>query len=315
VLRDPLPWDRTLEIAETAEETGYEALFVPEISAREAFGTLARLAAATGRLGLGTGVVTMGSRSPVTMAMAAATLQELSGGRAVLGLGAGQPIGAARRGIIDGVREYVGLVRDGAAGRPVIPSDTFGSPSFQLTMSPQPVPIWLGALGDRMVRLAGEVADGALLNWCTPERVRRARDLVEEGAREAGRDPGEVTVAVYVRACLGVSDDVALAALREMTGLYASLPWYFKQMEAMGLGDLASAAAKALQEGRPADIPDELVRQLCVIGGRGDAVARFAEYRAAGADVVLCYPVAALDPFSSVLGTLMAAAPSPAVER
>ncbi|MGH2556107.1 MAG: LLM class flavin-dependent oxidoreductase, partial [Actinomycetota bacterium] len=72
-----------------AEDTGYEAVFVPEISGREAFSTLAGFATATTRIGLGTGVVTIPSRSPVTSAMAAATVHDLSGGRAVLGVGAG----------------------------------------------------------------------------------------------------------------------------------------------------------------------------------------------------------------------------------
>jgi alkanesulfonate monooxygenase SsuD/methylene tetrahydromethanopterin reductase-like flavin-dependent oxidoreductase (luciferase family) len=166
-----------------------------------------------------------------------------------------------------------------------------------------------------MIGLAADVADGVLLNWCTPQRVAEARRIVEERARTAGRDPGEVTVAVYVRACLGVDEGAAMDALRLMTGQYAAIPPYRHQLQGLGFEDLAARAAQAHRAGRPADVPEELVRALAVIGGRAQALARFDEYRAAGADVVLCYPVAALDPFSSVLGTILAAAPSPAVER
>src|SRR3989442_2706421 len=94
-LRDPLPWSQFEQAVETAEETGYEAVFVPEIAGREAFSTLTGFAAATSTIRLGTGVVTTWARSPATTAMAAATLHDLSGGRLVVWIGAGSARGAA----------------------------------------------------------------------------------------------------------------------------------------------------------------------------------------------------------------------------
>ena len=209
------------------------------------------------------------------------------------------------------------MVRRALSGDAVAPEELFGRGGFSLTLTSDvaPPPIWLAALGERMLRVAGEVADGVLLNWCTPERVAHARRVVDEAASDSGRDPSSVTVAVYVRACLGVDGSAALEALRQMTGLYASFPPYRRQMEAMGLGDLAVEAAAAIRAGRPEAVPDELVRALAVTGGRSEALERFDRYRSAGADLVLSYPVAARDPFSSVLGTILAAAPSPAIER
>jgi 5,10-methylenetetrahydromethanopterin reductase len=294
VLRDPLPWSELLQVAAAAEDTAYDALFVPEIDAREAFGTLAGLAARTSRIRLGTGVVPIRSRSPETTARAAATVQDLSGGRLILGIGAGN------RGRLELVRDYVRKVR-----------------STELAFRPEggQAPIWLGALGDRMIGLAGEVADGVILNWCTPERVGEARRILDRAAEEAGRGPGSATVAVYVRACLGVEEPLAMEALRAMTGQYAAVPQYQRQLQRMALGEEGSLAAKAHRAGRPDDVPDGLVRTLAVVGGRSEALARFEAYHDAGADLVLCYPVAALDPFSSILGTILAAAPSPALER
>jgi alkanesulfonate monooxygenase SsuD/methylene tetrahydromethanopterin reductase-like flavin-dependent oxidoreductase (luciferase family) len=319
VLRDALPWPEFETIVGTAEQTGYESVFVPEISGREAFATLAAAASVASRIRLGTGVVTMWSRTPTTTAMAAATVHERSGGRMVLGLGAGTPPpGGPEESPLARMAAYVDVVRHVWSGEPVGTDPRFGSEGFALTLPlepPEPPPIWLGALGNGMIRLAGRIADGVLLNWCTPDRAARARALVAESAAEAGRDPEAVTVAVYVRACLGVEEAVALDALRPMTGLYASFPHYRRQLEEMGLGDAGAAAARAAEAGRPRDVPEELVRALCLLGGRPEAVRRFDAFRAAGADVVLCYPVAALDPFSSVLGTALAAAPSPAVER
>ena len=326
VLRDPLPWAQLLQVVRTAEETGYEAVFVPEITGREAFSTLAGFAGATETIRLGTGVVTLWSRAPITTAMAAATVHELSGGRFVLGIGAGTPQGSvatnplAPPSTLELVRRYVDVVRQALEGRAVRPKDEdiFGAAGFQLGVGLEgvdPPPIWLAAIGDRMIGLAAEIADGVLLNWCTPERVSQACDIVKLSAARAGRDPASLTIAVYVRACLGVEERASMAPLKAMAGQYAAIPHYRRQMEAMGLGSDAAVAAKAFSEGRPGDVPDGLVRALAVTGGRREALSRFQAYRAAGADLVLCYPVVAQEPFSSLLGTVLAAAPTPAVER
>jgi 5,10-methylenetetrahydromethanopterin reductase len=319
VIRDPLPWQQFVQVIRTAEETGYWALFVPEIAGREAFGTLAGLATVTERIRLGTGVVTMRSRDPATTAMGAATIQDLSAGRHVLGLGTGASPKeqGAGPGPLRLMGRYVQLVREILAGGLVEAEGPFPMDAFQLSLPMEmgPPPIWLGALGNRMLALAAGLADGVIMNWCTPNRVREARGIIDEAAAAAGRDPSEVTISVYVRACLGVEERVALVGLREMTGQYASIPHYRSQMEAMGLGVEARSAASAFAEGRPEDVPDALVRALTVVGGRGEALARFAAYQEAGADLVLCYPVPAREPFSSILGTVLAAAPTTSVER
>jgi alkanesulfonate monooxygenase SsuD/methylene tetrahydromethanopterin reductase-like flavin-dependent oxidoreductase (luciferase family) len=324
VVRDALPWHEEREIVETAEDAGYEAVFVPEIDGREAFSTLTGFAGATSGLGLGTGVVTVWARSPVTTAMAASTVQDLSGGRMILGVGAGSPAGiraSAAGGASTPLRlveEFVRVVREAISGEPVAEGpngDPFRAGGVVSSLRVEPFPIWIAALGDRMVSLGARVADGILLNWCPPERVVSAKQTVADAAARAGRDPADVTVAVYVRACLGVDDEHALPPLRAMTALYASIPHYRRQLEAVGLGGQAVAAAKAAEAGRPGDVPEDLVRALTILGGRDEALARFDAYRRAGADVILLYPVAALDRFSSILGTILTAAPDPAIEH
>ena len=315
-----------VQVVETAEDTGYEAVFVPEIAAREAFSTLTRFAQATTRLALGTGVVSIWSRSPATIAMAAATVHELSGGRLILGIGAGTARGSvaraivAKRGPLDLARSYIEAVRGilSGEGTPSGEDDPFGVEGFTLSLPASdlpPPPVWVGALGDRMISLAGTVADGVLLNWCTPERVAVAHRLVTESAERAGRDPSAITVAVYVRTCLGLEEPVALAVLQEMAGQYAAIPHYRAQMEKMGLGDMAAIAAKAYEAGRANEVPESLVKALTVMGDRRQALDRFQAFRDAGADLVVCYPVAALEPFSSILGTVLTSAPRPAMEH
>jgi 5,10-methylenetetrahydromethanopterin reductase len=308
-LRDPWSWRDFVELATTAEETGFSALFLPEIAGREAFSSLAALAGETASIELGTGVVTAVARRPLTTAMAAATVDECSHGRLVLGLGAGP----AGRGALDRLRSTVTSIRTLLEGGAVESPD---GDSAHLTLQPPPgrrIPIWVAALGPRAMRLAGEIADGVLLNWCTPERVAFARERVGEGARAAGRDPRGVAIGVYVRACLGQAEADAMSALRRAVGDYARIPAYFRQFDAMGLGREAGVAASAAAAGSPDEVPSSLVRAVCLVGDSGAAGARFEAYREAGATLPIVYPVRCLDPLSSVLGTLFALAPSSVV--
>jgi alkanesulfonate monooxygenase SsuD/methylene tetrahydromethanopterin reductase-like flavin-dependent oxidoreductase (luciferase family) len=293
-----------VEIAQTAEQAGYQALFVPESSGREAFSTLAGLSGHTETLLLGTGVVTIVARRPPTAAMAAATVHEISGGRLILGLGTG-PVGP---GALDRLRESVTLLRSALAGEEV---ETPGGGRFRLSFHPGygPVPIWVAALNPRAMRVGGEVADGVLLNWCPPERVAFARERIREGAEAAGRDPASVTLAVYVRACVGQEPGAAMAALAAMAAQYASYPAYRRQFDAVGLGEEARAAAEALDAGRPDRVPEELVRRVCLMGDAPEARAGLRAYEDAGADLPVVYPVATRDSLSSILGTLFALAP------
>jgi alkanesulfonate monooxygenase SsuD/methylene tetrahydromethanopterin reductase-like flavin-dependent oxidoreductase (luciferase family) len=308
-LRDPWSWRDLAELVATAEETGFAALFLPEITGREAFSTLSAVAGETTSLELGTGIVTIVARRSLATAMAAATVDERSGGRMVLGLGSG-PAGP---GSLERLRDYARTVRALLEGREARAES--GRP-IRLSMPPPPgrrIPIWVAALGPRAMRLAGELADGVLLNWCPPERVVFARDRVREGAEAAGRDPEAVTVAVYVRACVGQDEEEAMSALRRAAAEYASIPAYLRQFEAVGLGAEARAAAAADGEGRPEDVPDSLVRAVALVGSASEAKARLEAYREAGAELPIVYPVPCLDPRSSVLGTLFATAPHPAL--
>jgi 5,10-methylenetetrahydromethanopterin reductase len=309
-LRDPIAWHDLVQIVQTAEETGYRGCFVPEITGREAFATLAGLAGETSSIGLGTGIVPMHARRAMATAMGAATVQELSGGRFILGLGTGPP----GPGALDRLRGYVLAVRTALAGLPFTTPDAPGAPA-ELSLVPDPAPpIWVSALGERAFALAGEVADGVLLNWCTPERVARAREVAAAAATRAGRDSAAVTIAVYVRANLADEEPVAIEALKGAAGQYALMPHYRRQFDAIGLGDAAASAARAAGSGNDAAVPEALVHELCLVGDPDAAHARLDAYRAAGADVPIVYPVPGRDPVSSILGTVLAAAPSPALE-
>jgi alkanesulfonate monooxygenase SsuD/methylene tetrahydromethanopterin reductase-like flavin-dependent oxidoreductase (luciferase family) len=280
---DILPWEDLLGLARLAERTGYERIYTPESAGREAFSTLAGFAMATRRIGLTTGVILFGPRDPLAIGMGASSLDEMSGGRFVLGMGFRTPI--------DRARKAVAALRAALAGEEATfeGGDAGATGRLDWSAAPRPVPIQLAALGPRMLDLAAEVADGAILNWCTPERVAEARRAVG--------DRSDFVVAVYVRACITGTDGAALDALRIASRRYLALPHYRRQFDRMGVADEAAVA-----------------EATCVWGTRERALERLAEYSDAGADLVVVYPVPVHEPVSSISGTMLAAAPDPAVE-
>ncbi len=261
-IRDPLPWPDVAAIAREGEERGYAAVFLPETGARDTLATLMGLAGETSTLLLGTGVIPMGARTSKLAAMAAATVQERSGGRHILGVGTGGAAPGALGRLEDYVKEIRELVGGGDAGV-----------ALRLPL-PTPVPIWVAALGPKAVRLAGEMADGVILNWCTPDRVAEAREAIRVAAREAGRDSDSVTIAVYLRASFSVrADEALLKAASE----YGSYPAYARQFEAM----------------RVEASPEAIVEGVCLRGDPDQARERLEAYRKAGADLPVVYPVLA----------------------
>jgi len=305
-LRDAYPWGQLSELARIGESLGYRAMFMPEVGSRDVLAALTGIAGETDGLMLGSGVLPLPARSPRLLAQAGATVQERSDGRLLLGLGTGP----ATRGALARLRATVLMLRAAFAGETATTPE--GEP-FRLALVPErPPPIWIAALGPKAMRLAGAIADGVLLNWCTPERVAQAREELADGAAEGGRDPAEVTVGVYVRACVHADAAAARLAVSTAAAQYASYPAYARQFARMGLGDEAGRAAAAHAAARPADVPDGFVRPIAALGDRADARARLEEYRSAGADLVIVYPVVVpgMPLALSAQGTLEALAPN-----
>jgi len=305
-LRDAYPWGHLSGLARIGESLGYRAMFMPEVGSRDVLAALTGIAGETEALMLGSGVLPIPARSPRLLAKAGATVQERSNGRLILGVGTGPAV----RGALDRLRATVEMLRAAFAGEPATTPE--GAP-LRLDLVPErPPPIWVAALGPRATRLAGAVGDGVLLNWCTPGRVVRAREQLAEGAAEAGRDPNEISVGVYVRACVHADAAAARLAVSTAAAEYASSPAYARQFAQMGLGEEARQAAAAHAAARPADVPERFVRAVAALGDPAHARAHLEEYRAAGADLVVVYPsiVPGTPLARSALSTLEALAPN-----
>jgi alkanesulfonate monooxygenase SsuD/methylene tetrahydromethanopterin reductase-like flavin-dependent oxidoreductase (luciferase family) len=219
-----LSWDEYRELGRYAARLAYRSIWTNAANGRDAMHVCAQWSVATSELvpgGIGTGVsvIPVGYWSPASMASAAATVGEISGGRFVLGIGAGALAQRSFRhslGLDDRLRPIATMREWLVTLRALLAGETVDHEGQAITLrgvslgtAPPRVPVALGALGPKMLTLAGTASDAAALNWCTPEQVAASRELVAEGARGAGRDPSEVAMIEYIRIC--VDDDVDAA--------------------------------------------------------------------------------------------------------
>ncbi|HXG02467.1 MAG TPA: LLM class flavin-dependent oxidoreductase [Candidatus Binatia bacterium] len=195
------------DLVREAERLGYRDVWSWEADGLDAFSPLAVAALGTG-LRLGTAIVNVFTRGPATLAQCAAGLAEMAPGRFILGIGSGSNViveawnGGVFRRPATRVREMAQFLRRALAGeRVVFKGETFQVDGFRLTRPPaRPVPIYVAALRPGMLRVAGEVGDGVILNWLSPEDVPRCVSIVREAAKQAGRDPAaiEITARLFV---------------------------------------------------------------------------------------------------------------------
>ena len=313
------------ELAQVAEARGYESAWVTEGLARDAFTHVAAMATATTRLRLGTAIIPIFTRTPTLAAMTVASLDELSGGRICVGLGIGHrgPLEANHGVTFDRpfgrMREYVQILRGLLAGEEVrVEGQTHRVRGFRLGLTPvRPrVPIYIAGLGLKMARLIGEVADGALLYLVTAEYAREAVAQIREGARRAGRDPKAVEVACML--VTHATRDVAAAGLplrRWLARYGGAMPFYNTLFRGMGFAYeaklIADAWARGDTDGAARAVSDPMVNEITIVGTVEACRARIAQYRAAGVDLPILWPLPVEpDPIKTMRATIEALAPA-----
>jgi F420-dependent oxidoreductase-like protein len=300
------PFTEVAAFARAADACGYEAMFVPEAWGRDAFVTLGALARVTERIGLGTGIVNVYSRSPALLAMAAVTLDELSGGRAILGLGtSGQRVVEGWHGVpmarpLRRLRETTEAVRAIVSGsRRGYTGETLSiAPGFALTLArPRDrIPIYHASLTPRAIQQCAEVADGWLPYFASPETLRADLVMIEEMLRGVGRERASFTVAPYLPVIVSDDQGAARAVLRRHLAFYiGGMGRFYRETVARhGFSDTAEEIRR-LWDARKRDaateaVTDELLDAFAVVGDAARCRARLDDYRAAGADL----PIVAL---------------------
>ena len=299
--------DESVARAKAAEGLGYESVWTTQMpDARDAALVLAAYAFHTTRIKLGTGVLPIYTRHPTAMVQMAASLDELSGGRFILGIGISHKVtvegmwGLKLASPVDAMREYLTIVRAGMRdGRVSSDGDHFTARSAYSAPRRQDLPIMLSALNPRMLDLAGELADGVVLYMCTPAYVRdHVVPAVKAGREKAGKTLDGFDIVAAVPVCLTTDRAGAHDVFRKTVARYASLPYYRKMMDASGLG--------ADLEMDP--IGERVLDELAGIGDEARVRDAIQRYRDAGVTLPGAGPFGGHDGASGFEATLEAAA-------
>lgn len=297
---------------EAAERQGAEIAFIAEdINCRNAFEIAAVAATRTERICLATGVVNPYTRNPTSLAMAIATLDEISAGRSILGLGTSSPsliegqMGLAGGKSVRIMRETTEVVRALLAGETVTYAGEYHryqEARLEVPIVQARIPIYYAAMGPLMLRLAGRLADGVLLNvGASVEYVRWAVGEIRGAARAAGRDPSAITVAAWMSAYVGSAEAVLPRARSWLAGMLSIPKQGELLLEKTGLdtGILEGVRAyygayphRGDREKAAEYVPPEVAERLALIGPIEHIRERISQYRAAGVDLPVLGPTA-----------------------
>jgi F420-dependent oxidoreductase-like protein len=307
-----------LGIVKEAERVGYDSVWTAEAYGSDAATVLGWLAGQTTKIRLGSGIFQMPARSAAMTAMTAATIDQLSGGRMILGIGSSGPQvaegwhGQRFAHQLQRTREYVAVLRMALAReRLEFAGETLQLPlpdgpgkALKLTIAPvqERIPIYLAAIGPKNTALAGEIADGWIPTLFSPEHVSQLRPLLEEGAARSGKSLADFDIAPTVN--VFITDDVqgARNAMRPFIALYVGgmgsrkQNFYNNLVQRYGFEAEAKTIQDLYLEGKReeamAAIPDRLIDMVSLCGPRDVVRERLAVYRDAGVGTLGVTPLA-----------------------
>jgi F420-dependent oxidoreductase-like protein len=309
-----------LQLVREAERLGYDSVWTAEAYGSDAVTVLAWLAGQTERIRLGTGIMQMPARSPAMTAMTAATLDQLSSGRVLLGLGSSGPQVAegwhgqrfARQ--LQRTRDYVAVVRMALRRERVeyhgetleLPLREGPGKALKLTIGPvqERIPVYLAAIGPRNTTLAAEIADGWLPVLFSPEHVAAFRPLLDEGFARAGggKGPEAFDIAPTVSAMVDDDREAARDAMRPFLALYVggmgsrTQNFYNRLVGTYGFEDAARAVQELYLAGRKqeaaAALPGDLIDAVALCGPPDVVRERLRVYEQAGVGTLIVSPVA-----------------------
>lgn len=330
-----LNYEEQAQLSREAAQLGYKQIWTPEGSGEDAFQTCSLRWNATrdvveGGVTTGIGVAPVAMRTPMGFAMSAGTLSKMSGGRFILGIGSGQAdVPAYRRNwnlrgtsTLGLMRDYLTVIRTLVRGETV----DYSGPSIELhgaklAITPPPeTPVFLAALGPKMLELGGECADGLCLNWCSPVQVAQSREIIAQGARKAGRNPDDVRVCEYIRVCVDEDEEAARRAYtRAMMGyalgrLDDPPRSYRAHFERMGFADDLRRIDDLRRNNAPIEEQiDAFPREMCLaVGyfGKPEGAAEHFRKLAEGLDIALVRIVASKPGIDAARAVINACAPA-----
>jgi len=304
-----LPMDAIPELAQLAETHGFDCAWGGEANNKDPTVMLSAIAAVTKRLKVGSAVYHILGRTPATLALQAAGLDELSSGRFLLGIGSSNPTIARWHGQtldhpLGRVEEYVDIVRAAMRGEKLSFSGKyFSAQNFKMAFKPsgRVIPVYLAAFGSKMTRLAGRISDGVLINMANPAEIRRIAGEVKAGAQEAGKDPSAMEIICKIRCSIAKDYSTARDALSHALAYYALADYYRELLGRMGFaGEVEAMRAAWKSEGFHAArrlITDAMFNSLPLVAATSavEVVEQIKPYVEAGATRIILPYVAASD--------------------
>ena len=292
-----------IQFAKEAEALGYTSLWMGEVSGPDALVTMGALAVSTSKAELAPGVVPIQIRTPGVNAMAFLTIHELSGGRAIAGLGVSSPViverwhGASYTKPVTAMRECITIMRQlFTVGRSKFEGEVYRA-DFRLGMRPpkKPPRIFVAGLNAPMLQLAGEMADGVLMNYSPPEAMPAMIEEIHAGAKKAGRNPADIDVGIYIRMCIAEEPQAAIDQFRRELATYAFVDSYGKMFARYGLADEFTELRRLWREGKRDDAPfaisTESARKIAAFGSAEVGREFVAKFRSVGVTHPVVFPV------------------------
>jgi F420-dependent oxidoreductase-like protein len=307
-----------LAIVQEAERLGYDSVWTAEAYGSDAATVLGWLAGQTSTIKLGAGIFQMPGRSAAMTAMTAATIDQLSDGRMLLGVGSSGPqVSEGWHGVRFGrqlqrTREYVAVVRQALArerlefhGETIelpLPDGPGKALKLSIPTIQERIPVYLAAIGPKNTALAGEIADGWMPTLVAPEHMGQLRANLDEGAARAGRSLDGFDIAPVVQLSITDDEQAARDAMRPFIALYVGgmgsrhQNFYNQLMQRYGFEEAAHEVQDLYLAGRKqeaaAAIPDALIDQIALCGSRDRVRERLAVYREAGVGTLGVTPFA-----------------------
>ena len=291
---DPFANRHFADLVRTADRAGYTDAWSYESFSTDAFAPIAAAAMLTDRMRFGTAIVPVFSRSPALIAMSAVTSQNLSNGRFILGLGISTPnimqnwMGVPFRKPVTQIRETVEALRAIFRGEKVtMAGKMIHINGFKLDIPiEKPPPIYIGAQGTQMLRLAGEIGDGVIVNFITPETLPPMLDQTRDAMRAAGKDPASLDVACRIIVAVDEDEAAIRSAFRRSLTAYVTVPQYNKFFREIGYDKEAEIAIDAWNAGDRKkalnSISEDMVEKIFVFGTPNQCRRRLDAYARAG---------------------------------
>lgn len=313
-----------LKASQLAEDLGFHSVWVPEAWSYEQFQLLTEIALNTKDLRLGTGIANIFSRSPGLLAMSAATLDEISEGRAMLGLGtSGKNVienfhGVPYKKPLTRMRETIGILRTLWRGDRLTPEQSTLADlrHFKLEMTPTrpDIPVYVASLQHKAINEIGRSADGWIPTFWPYKNYKDCLEWVAEGAREAGRDPSEIELAPFVAVVPIEDPDFARSMIKPLVSFYiGGMGTYYHDMFCrFGFQENADLVRRLYDEGdrkkAAAAVSDELIDAIAICGSPEYCREMLQEWHANGMGLALInLPQGA--PYEMIEGSLKAIVP------